>query len=213
MASHGTKFATALLAIAACFGLGAQVLLEGDLIFTVSGTANAITQATSTDAGIDHVAIVHYIGGEYGLPYVVEAWPPMVSLTPLDTLVSRARASGDSLVVARVATLDVLLSTTRALRYVGTPYDELYLQGDSALYCSELVQMCYVDIAGRAVFEVQPMSFAGADGAILPEWVEHYARFGCEVPQGLPGTNPAAMARDSRVTIVGSLNVDNMPSY
>ena len=40
-------------------------------------------------------------------------------------------------------------STERALRYRGLPYDSLYLEGNDAVYCSELVVMSIVDSEGR----------------------------------------------------------------
>ena len=86
---------------------------------------------------------------------------------------------------------------------VGKPYDDLYLPGDSAVYCSELVQMNYVTPAGQAVFGTIPMSFHDSTGRVLDEWVDFYSRRGMAVPEGAHGTNPGELSRRDEVTIIG----------
>ena len=74
--------------------------------------------------------------------------------------------------------------------------------GPSAIYCSELVQMCYVDTAGRPIFGTIPMSFHDRSGRILDYWTEFYRQRGMAVPEGQPGTNPGQLSRHSRVTTI-----------
>lgn len=179
-----------------------QRLQEGDLLFCCPDTANAITAVTSGVEGlpIDHVAVVHRIGGDDGILFVIEAVKPMVCLTPIDTFVNE---NGPVLVARVKADLDVKSSVKRCLAMVGKPYDDLYLPGDSAVYCSELVQMCYVTRAGQAVFGTIPMSFHDATGQVTRYWRDFYSGRGMEVPEGLPGTNPGELSRSPQVTIVG----------
>ncbi len=94
-------------------------------------------------------------------------------------------------------------SVRRCLMMVGKPYDDLYLPGDSAIYCSELVQMNYVNAAGEAVFAPIPMSFHDRMGRILDEWIDFYSRHGMQVPEGEPGSNPGELSRRRQVTIIG----------
>lgn len=190
-----------LLAVLA-MPLAAYDLQEGDLLFACSDTANAITRVTSgvQDLPIDHVAVVHRIGGDQGPLFVIEAVKPAVCLTPIDSfLVSNSR-----ILVGRVnVEMDVHRSIRRCLAMVGKPYDDLYLPGDSAVYCSELVQMNYITPDGSLIFDPVPMSFHDASGKVTDYWKDFYSRRGMEVPEGAPGTNPGELSRRPQVTIVG----------
>ena len=86
---------------------------------------------------------------------------------------------------------------------VGKPYDDLYLPGDSAVYCSELVQMNFVDSCGTPVFDTIPMSFHDATCQVTDYWRVFYRKRGMQVPEGEPGTNPGELSRRQQVTILG----------
>ena len=206
MASLGTRILTLLLTTLAALPITGQQLREGDLLFCCSDTANAITSVTTglQDMPIDHVAIVHFIGGEQlGLPYVIEAVKPAVCLTPLDTFL----CENGRVLQGRVnADCDIAASIKRCLMLVGKPYDDLYLPGDSAVYCSELVQMCFIDPSGKLVFDLVPMSFHDATGQVTDYWQEFYQARGMKVPEGEPGSNPGELSRREQVTILGWYN-------
>lgn len=210
MASPGTKILALLLVLCSAFLLEGQAiemqdfasLQEGDLLFCCTDTTNAITAVTSgvEDLPIDHVGVVHRIGGENGLLYVIEAVKPAVRLTAIDTFCHE----NTRLLLGRVnVEMDVQRSVKRCLKMVGKPYDDLYLPGDSAVYCSELVQLNYVTLDGDLVFEPIPMSFHDDSGQITDYWLEFYAKRGMTVPEGAPGTNPGELSRRPQVTIVG----------
>lgn len=175
---------------------------EGDLAFVIAPQGNAITQVTQgiESLPIDHVAIMHRIGGNDGLLYALEAVPNGgVCLTPVDSFLC---ANGiENVIIGRVDDLDALRSVRKALSYVGLPYDFNYMPDDSSIYCSELVQKSYVNNAGELVFNTIPMSFHDAAGNITAYWQQHYAAQGLEVPEGAPGTNPGQLSRDNHVTI------------
>jgi len=184
--------------------LAVEDLHEGDLLFACTDSANAITAVTTGTDGlpIDHVGILHRIGGDHGVPCVIEAVYAGVCITPLDTFVCR----NPHVVVGRVnVAFDVKASVRRALHYVGTAYDHYYLPGDSTLYCSELVQLCYTDMQGSLVFAPIAMSFHDASGQVTPYWTHFYHSRGLEVPEGEPGTNPGEMSRREQVSIIGAL--------
>ncbi len=90
--------------------------------------------------------------------------------------------------------IDIQAAVERALACCGRSYDLYYQPGDPALYCSELVQACYLDTAGNPVFPSHPMNWLAADGSLPPYWEQLFAQAGMEVPQGLPGTNPQRMS-------------------
>lgn len=202
MASTGTKIIALLLSLCACLPLAGQVLHEGDLFFCCSDTANAITAVTSGVQGlpIDHVAVVHRMGSDDGSFYVIEAVKPAVCLTPLDSFLTE----NPCVLLGRVnVDFDVEASVSRCLSMVGKPYDDLFLPGDSAIYCSELVQMCFVTHEGELVFDTVPMSFHDETGEVTDYWKDFYSSRGMAVPEGFPGTNPGELSRRPQITILG----------
>ena len=180
-------------------------LREGDLLFCCVDSANAITAVTDGVDGlpIDHVAVVHRIGGENGLLFVIEAVKPVVRLTAIDAFYRE----NPKVLLARVnADVDVKASVRHCLGMVGKPYDDLFLPGDSAVYCSELVQLCYVDHQRELVFVPVPMSFHDDTGQVTDYWTDFYAQRGMNVPEGAPGSNPGELSRRGQVTIIGKIN-------
>ena len=201
------RFLALLQACAVAFGCSAQVCLqEGDLLFACTDEPNAITAVTTgvENLPIDHVGVLHRIGGDDGPLFVIEAVKPAVSLTPIDMFLTVNAA----VLVGRVnVDIDMATSVRRCLAMVGRPYDDLYLPGDSAVYCSELVQMCYVTTTGSNVFTTVPMSFHDATGRVTDYWTDFYSRRGLSVPEGEPGTNPGELSRRPQVTILGQFPV------
>lgn len=204
MVSRGINYRPILafiFSVAAVLSLAAQELKEGDLLFVCNNDGNAITQVTSGVEGlpIDHVAVVHRIGGDNGPLFVIEAVKPHVCLTPIDSFLQE----NSKVLHGRVnVDIDVKASVRQCLSMVGKPYDDLFLPGDSAIYCSELVQLNYVNIAGEQIFKTIPMSFHDNSGEVTEYWNEFYSARGLSVPEGLPGTNPGGLSRSELVTIL-----------
>ena len=145
-----------------------QNLHEGDMMFVVKERSNPITDATQGINGlkIDHVAIFHHTDSA---DYALEAYGKAVSLTPLTKFLDRAKGKeGKPLIaVGRVIVdCDMATSMSRALSYLGRPYDHFYMPDDKEIYCSELVQKSFVDHHGLPVFPTIPMSFHDKDGKI-----------------------------------------------
>ena len=208
MASRGINIILALfLALSYFFPIAGQQLQEGDLLFCCTDSANAITAVTSGVGSmpIDHVAVVHRIGGEDGQLYVIEAIKPEVCLTPLDTFL----CDNHLVILGRVdVDVDYSESIRRCLSMLGKPYDDLFLSGDSAIYCSELVQLNFVTQAGNLVFDPVSMSFHDASGQVTDYWQEFYECRGMAVPEGAPGSNPGELSRRPQVTIIGTFISD-----
>ena len=207
MALPGTKKCLLLILAALCavLQMRAQDLKEGDLLFCCPDAPNAITDVTSgaMDIPIDHVAVVHRIGGDDGLLYVIEAKKPVVCLTSIDDF----WRENPNVLQGRVnVETDVSKSVRGCLKMVGKPYDDLYLPGDSALYCSELVLLNYINTRGFLIFEPIPMSFHDASGQVTDYWQEFYDARGMAVPEGAPGSNPAELSRRPEVTIVSRIS-------
>lgn len=175
-------------------------LKTGDLIFHVAEEPNQITDVTKglDNRPIDHVAIFCIVDGA---PCVVEAINRGVVITPIDSM----RREGYFLVGRIKRNIDRKQSVENALALVGHPYDHLFLPDNNAIYCSELVQLAYVDKRGRRVFGTIPMSFHDESGRITSYWQQFYAERGMEVPEGHPGTNPGELSRRKNVKIIYTL--------
>lgn len=181
-------------------GVSVSDLRDGDLLFVVNGVGNNITSVTDgvDGLGIDHVAI-------YSEGKVIEAIPVKgVVEWPLDSFLVRL-AVNDAVLVGRVRDVDARKSVEVAAKFVGLPYDEIFMPGDSAIYCSELVQKSYLSKSGDAVFGTIPMSFHDSTGRVTDFWTKFYAARGLSVPEGEPGTNPGQISRDPNVRILGLL--------
>ncbi|MEI2385055.1 YiiX/YebB-like N1pC/P60 family cysteine hydrolase [Breoghania sp. JC706] len=180
----------------------------GDLIFSAIGHEdNAISAVTVGYRGarLNHMGVVAV--APFG-EFVLEAFYPEVKLTPFQNF---ARRSHDDDGRARLMLGRLRAPHTdlidRAMEYgfalCEMPYDELYLTGNGALYCSELVVNMFRHANDGAPFFVEePMSFRDiATGKPHPAWIEYYACFGMDVPEGAPGSNPGAISRDERLEI------------
>lgn len=183
-------------------------LKSGDLLFQIEGNSSfseAISSATAARDSLKfvHVGIVEMAGDTAS---VIEASPEEgVRIVPLDTFLnSSALQGGRSAVVAKRLTIDfpVADALSRAREYLGQPYDWWYLPDNEKMYCSELVYESFRDADGNRIFEANPMNFRAPDGSIHEFWVRLYTELGMDVPEGVPGTNPADMARDSRLVEV-----------
>ena len=164
-----------------------------DLLFHVAATENAITAVTP--GMIDHVAIM------ISADSVIEAVGKGVVTTPLDSL----RKQKGYYLYARVRHADRQRSIANARRFLGQPYDSLYLPDNEAVYCSELVLLSLVNKHGKPIFQPVPMTFRDSSGQIPSHWLELYERNGIAVPEGEAGSNPAELSQRKIVKIVGKL--------
>jgi len=195
-----------------------QNLQKGDLLFCVEqsdggGLGEAITSVTqgAQSLSISHVAIFVGSRSDEGAvsseEWVIEAVPDKgVSLISLHDFLIHAghdESMSPLVVVGRLRdTTGVASSVERSFRYLGRPYDYLYEPSDSAIYCSELVQLSYLRYDGSCVFPTIGMTFRDASGEIADYWKALYAQHGLPVPEGEPGTNPGAMSRDSSLILI-----------
>ncbi len=170
---------------------------KGDLVFVAGGSSDfsqAITSATAVGGimAFDHVGIIDVDSAGVR---VVEASPrDGVTVTPWGDFT----ASSPRLMVVGVHdAVDVSAAVERAKECLGRPYDWAYGCGTDSIYCSELVQIAYLDAGGNRIFRSRPMNFLDETGAMPEFWKDLFGRIGQPVPQGMPGTNPNDMARDA----------------
>lgn len=181
----------------------AEAPQAGDLLFVVGGRtamSEAIRSATASQGALPytHVGMLNETADS-----VIEATSPKgVRIVPLAEYLDGAlRIDGRPCVAAKRFPDPAVAreAVRRARRLLGRPYDEAFRAGDDRYYCSELVWECYRDTAGQPLFRTVPMQFRGDDGEMPPYWIAHFAALGEAIPEGEPGTNPAAMAEDERL--------------
>ena len=195
-----------LLLVISC-GQKQDRLQNGDLIFVGlptgyvadSGSMDAaISSATGEDGALNltHVAIAEV---EAGTVWIIDATVSRgVDRHPLDTFLRDfilPDGSYPELIVKRVKGADADAAVERAKSFCGRAYDLRFLPDNEDLYCSELVQKSYLDIAGNPVFKSEPMNFKAPDGTMPPYWEDLFGQLGMDVPQGVPGTNPQKMSQ------------------
>ena len=183
---------------------------HGDILFSQIGSdSNAISAVTKGYRGarLNHVGVV--IQNNWGT-FVLEAFPPEVRVTQIEVFLRRSADPFDArlrYISARMREMYRALLPSAidfGLKLRNTPYDQLYLTESSALYCSELVvDMFKYANGGTGFFIEKPMNFRDlATGEIHPAWIEYYAKFGMQVPEGEPGSNPGDLSKDDRLEII-----------
>lgn len=190
-------------AICAQNTINESIILEGDLLFAYSNTTGkAISEATvhdTTALPIYHVAIATWVNSKL---YALEAIDEGVVLTPFDKFSERTKSKGGMMIGRLHDRSGVDQSVSNALEHIGKPYDDLYMIDTQEIYCSELVQLSYVNGKGQRIFPLINMSFHDSKGQILDFWRKHYEKRGMAVPEGALGTNPAQIVHDPAIWIV-----------
>ena len=200
-------FFFAILFLAIGCGSRKDGLRNGDLIFVglpvaydaETGTMDAaISSATGEEGAVNliHVAIAEVQGDSV---WIIDATIAHgVDRHPLDTFLTDFTLRDGSypeFIVKRVKGIDADAAVERAKSFCGRAYDLRFLPDNDDLYCTELVQMSYLDKSGKPVFESEPMNWLAADGTMPAYWEWLFGQLGMDVPQGLPGTNPQRMAQ------------------
>lgn len=181
----------------------------GDLLFQIAPQtdfADAIVRATAQDSGFrfSHVAIVAVSDGK---PYVIEACGERgVTRTEWTEFMERSqKINGRPGVVAmRVVSegFPLAQAVAKAESHLGEEYDWYFYPDNGKMYCSELVYESYRLPDGSPLFSAKPMNFRDADGNMPAFWTELFVRLGEPIPEGVPGTNPNDMAKDSSLVEV-----------
>lgn len=198
----GIRAAAGLVCVLLTACMEAGVLHDGDLIFQANedgGFVDAIENVT--DGAWSHVGIIQLRADGV---YVLEASPGQgVVRTPLAAFLDASAhdAAGRAVVkVCRIRDLsaaEAAAALGRAEVCLGRPYDYAFDPGTEALYCSELVYESFRKEDGSYIFKANPMSFKGPDGKTDPYWIRYYERMERDIPEGVPGTNPNDLSRET----------------
>lgn len=85
---------------------------------------------------------------------------------------------------------------------IGKPYNVTFIPAhNQAFYCSELIANAFTySDNDKVIFPTYPMTFNDpSTKKLLPLWDNYYNKLGVKVPEGVPGTNPGRMSRESDV--------------
>lgn len=201
------RVSVATLLFALSCGEAGDCLRNGDLVFVGVPSAQNDADGKTMDSAISaaigkegqlsftHVAIAEV--SDDGI-WIIDAAPKRgVSRRSLESFLEENALTDGSLptfVVKRLRDIDADAAVERAKALCGRGYDFCFLPDNDELYCSELVQLCYLDASGEPVFESEPMNFLAADGSVPPYWEKLFKELGMAIPQGVPGTNPQRMS-------------------
>ena len=202
-----------LFAVCGCHTRQAA-LRNGDLIFVgiplsynleADSMDSAISASTGKEGALNliHVAIAEVKADSV---WIIDATIKHgVDRHPLDTFLTDFTLKDGSLpefIIKRVEGVDADAAVERAKTFCGRAYDKWFLPDNEELYCSELVQLSYLDADGKEVFDSEPMNFLAPDGTMPIYWEQLFAILGMDVPQGLPGTNPQRMSESKNLTSI-----------
>ena len=192
-----------------CFAQKPFPLETGDLLFQVTGRSAYTEAISSVTRGIKELNFTH-VGVAYvenGKTYVLEAVPYGVVKSPLEKFFRDAQKSdGNPVVVGRLKPrlrrcIPAAIEKIKTL--LNKRYDFVFDPDDDDYYCSELIYVSYLKPNGKPIFKMKPMTFRDKQtGEISTLWVEHFKRYKCEIPEGVPGTNPGDMSRSKAIRIL-----------
>lgn len=174
------------------------LLRTGDLIFEIasdSEMSSAIADATahSDSLKFSHVGII-LIDESTGALSVIEATGRYgVVVTPIDSFMNKSEKG----VIVKRLDIDYPVDRVieRAKSYLGRGYDWWYLPDNEEIYCSELVEKCYLMTDGTPIFPTIPMNFRDKNGEMPQFWTDLFNRLGKPIPEGVAGTNPTQISR------------------
>ncbi len=189
-----------------------QPLKNGDLLFQnldCGPLCSAIEEVTHGHDGLkfSHIGLVYV---KQDSVYIIEAIGSAVQLTPLQQFVARTK---NPLYWGRVKKAHQHLIDSAlafSIQQLGVPYDDPFLYNNHKYYCSELIYDAFKAANhNNDFFVLEPMTFKQpASKTFYPAWVDYYRELGIDIPEGLPGINPAGISRSNKLEWLGVYTQD-----
>jgi uncharacterized protein YycO len=185
----------------------------GDLLFqdlNCGILCNGIGEVTYgiNNTYISHVGMIVKI--DHNKPIVIEAISKGVTETPLTVFITRSldKHQRPRVIVARLKKSYqhlIPVAVKYAKAQLGKPYNATFTanQGKS-YYCSELIYAAFrYANNNRSIFQLNKMSFRNpATHKTTAAWTEYFAALKATPPEGMLGTNPGMMSRESAIEIL-----------
>ena len=136
---------------------------------------------------------------------VIEAIPPKVVLTPIDTFLKRSNDNNGNpkVIVGRLKSKFqnyIDQSLNYCLNRIGDKYDDEFIFDNNSVYCSELI---YNSFNNEQIFKAQPMKFEDpSNEEIAKIWQEYYLKINKPIPHNKLGINPGLMSTSNAIEIV-----------
>lgn len=176
-------------------------LMEGDLIFHESKSAQSKAVQAATGSKFSHMGMIVQRSGK---PHVLEA-AGTVNFTPLAQWI--ARGEGGRYTVkrlkerAKVLTPEALAKASAMIKQLaGKPYDLTFEWSDDRIYCSELVWKIYDKAAGVQIGTLQKLKEFKLDAPEVRPMLKQ--RYGDNVPLEEPVISPVAMFDSQLLEVV-----------
>lgn len=168
-----------------------------------SPLCEAIESVTSghNNYNVSHIGFVINVNGELK---VLEAIPPKVKLTALDTFLFRSTDSNNNPKVF-VGRLNekfknvIPEAVDYCLNRLEYTYDEFFLMNNNKYYCSELI---YESFKSNNIFKLEKMNFNNLDGGKNVIWQKYFDELNMTIPQDSLGINPASMSKSKNINII-----------
>jgi hypothetical protein len=184
-------------------------LQTGDLLFQIGKTSDLNTAIAGVTFGEDNIHYTHVgiVFIENDTIFVIEATPPEVCKTLLDTFLLRSANLAEKPIVA-VGRLKqeyseiIPQAILRARKLLGKPYDYVYAPDNDAYYCSELVTLSFLNKQNTPIFDLVRMNFRDIDGNLPAYWVEHFEKYNAVIPENRLGSNPCDLSKSDKIEIV-----------
>ncbi|MBH83678.1 MAG: hypothetical protein CMP70_03265 [Flavobacteriales bacterium] len=182
-------------------------LKDGDFLFQdldSSELCEAIEAVTNGYKGsnLSHVGLVTKQNNEV---LVIEAIPPEIVLTPLDTFLNRSKDCNGNpkVIVGRLKNefkSNIEASINYCLKRIGNKYDFEFIFNNNSMYCSELI---YNSFNNEQIFKAQPMIFEDPNNEKITKiWQEYYLSINKPIPHNKLGVNPGLMSISNAIEIV-----------
>lgn len=133
-------------------------LMDGDIIFQKSKSAQASALLKVTGSDITHMGIIFFYNGK---PYVIEALNPVRKTSYIQFL---RRYGKETCIIKRlsnrieITSKDIKRLKVSSERFIGRNYDLLFRWSDNKIYCSELVWKAYRSALGIELGTLQKMN-------------------------------------------------------
>lgn len=189
----------------AAFAQNHPEIQNGDFLFQIGKGSEFEKAIISSTYNYEHLNFSH-VGVatiENDSIFVFEANPKTgVSKTPINIFIKNS----DLVVIGRLKkeytyTIDSALIRIKSI--LGKPYDSIFNNNNDAYYCSELIQINFLDNKNNPIFEPILMSFKDKEnGEILPYWIEYYKNINEQIPEGELGSNPVNIFNSKKINII-----------
>jgi hypothetical protein len=168
--------------------------------------SEAIAGVTKGENNI-HYTHVGIVLVENETVFVIEAIPAGVSKTVLATFLLRSETLEEKPLVA-VGRLKqeyqefIPQAIVRAESLLEKPYDFVFCPDNDAYYCSELVEVSFLNEQNVPIFEPVKMNFRDSDGNLPTYWAEYFEEHNAEIPENCLGSNPGDLSKSDKIEIV-----------